>query len=62
MPRQFELQLGTVTGAAKQHGLRLQRDAVLTLFEDLLGHIARLVTFVADRDKSRLLRTDPIGP
>ena len=61
-PGELELQLRAVAPAPEQHRLRLERHALLALLEHVLGHAARLIGFVADRDEARPRRPDTLGP
>ena len=54
-PRELDLELGAVIGAAEEDRLRLERDARLVVFEHALGDAARLIGFIADGNELRLL-------
>ena len=54
-PRELDFERCAVVRGAEQYGLRLERDACFTVFQDLIRYIPCLIGFVADIDQTRPL-------
>ena len=60
--RQFDLQRTAVVCGAEQDGLLLEIETLFAIGENLIGHIMRLIRFVANGHQIRTLSGDAVGP